>query len=828
MTVKFGHGGMNVIKPRGVANPGAVANRLHQAMQLHQAGQLAAARRMYESLLAAHPDQFDALHMLGVLLFQLGQHESAHRHLVRALKINPSSAAAYVNLGLVLRAVRRYDDALKCFESALRLRPDLLEANINRGGCLIELRRFEEAILALDLVLSVRPEQPEAMLNKGIALRELYRFDNSVEILRHLVELHPKHVAGWRQLGNSYFSRAEYDLALDALDRALAIAPGDSLTWVDKARVLLARRHHMEALACCDEALRGNPDLASAHLERANVLLGLQRYPEAWEACERASQLDANDPAIYYHRARIAWHTGRKAEALDNVDMALRIRPDMMPAYLFRADVLSNGRQYLEAERDLLRAVDIAGESVPVDVRANLLSVRAHMCHWGERAALQEAAKSGVLAGRSPLNPFEVLYLADDPVLQKIAAQRAIENVPESFLPVRLEATPRNPREGRRLRVGYMSPDFKPHPIMTILAEVFERHDRSDFEWFGFSLTRNATGPVHERAKQAFDHFLDISEWSDEQIVDTARKLGIDVMVDLAGHTEGNRWSALAMRCAPAQVTYIGYPGTSAIPNMDYIFGSPVVTPPGSEPWFTEQPVRLPWLVPVSPRPISDRVWTRADVGLPEDAIVFCSFNNTYKFTPEMFDVWMRVLRQVEGSVLWLYGKVPEVEANLRREAQARGVDPARLFFAGAVDMPNYVARMRLADLFLDTHPFNAHTTALDAVWAGLPVLTFTGGSFVSRMAAGVLSSIGLTELVAANMEDYEARAVVLGRDPARLAALRERLSSPELRTSPPFDTARFARYLEGAYRAMHERALAGLPPAPLEVGLDGRVTAVE
>ncbi|MEW6694575.1 MAG: hypothetical protein AB1371_06435 [Pseudomonadota bacterium] len=511
------------------------------------------------------------------------------------------------------------------------------------------------------------------------------------------------------------------------------------------------------------------------------------------------------------------------------MDEAVRLAPAWREPYLLRAKLLAKANRQREAVEDLERARSIDGEWRS-DVAAEWLVVHAHMADWREREELLAWFESAGTDGRVAIPALHMLatFGAADlqrSVLEKVAQR---EYLPAAASEVLAASRGGPERIKSRVRVGYLSPDFRSHAVMIVLGDVFAHHERSGFEWYAYSLVTAPQDPVQQRVMASFDHFADVSGWSDEAIVDRIRRDGIDVLVDLAGHTEGARLGVLRRRAAPVQVTYIGFPGTTGMAEVDYLFGSPVVAPKGSETWFTERLVRLPWLAPVLPRTVSDRVWTRAEAGLPQEAVVFCSFNNTYKITPEMFDIWMSILRQVDGSVLWLYAKAPEVEVNLRREAQARGVDPARLYFAAAVDMPNYLARMRLADLFLDTHPYNAHTTALDAVWVGLPVLTFEGGSFVSRMAAGVLSSIGLRELVAADVTDYEARAVALGRDPARLAGLRQRLLSPEMRTSPPFDAARFARYLEAAYRAMHERAVAGLPPAPMEVSVDGQVTVLQ
>jgi predicted O-linked N-acetylglucosamine transferase (SPINDLY family) len=346
------------------------------------------------------------------------------------------------------------------------------------------------------------------------------------------------------------------------------------------------------------------------------------------------------------------------------------------------------------------------------------------------------------------------------------------------------------------------------------MAEIFERHDRSRFEVTAFSFGPEKQDAMRARVSKAFERFVDVRGLQDAGVAALARKLSVDIAVDLKGHTEDARPGIFAQRAAPVQVAYLGYPGTMGAGYMDYIIADATVIPEAHKEHYTEKVVWLPdsYQANDSTRPISSRTYSRGLEGLPETGFVFCCFNANYKFLPGTFDAWMRILKHVQGSVLWLIEDNAEAVANLRKEAVRRGVDAGRLVFAGRLPQAEHLARQRLADLFLDTLPCNAHTTTSDALWAGLPVLTRSGETFAGRVAASLLKAVGLPELVVATQEAYEALAIALASDPARLAAIRRKLSAARL-TSPLFDAARFAHNIEAAYVAMHERHLAGALP---------------
>lgn len=369
-----------------------------------------------------------------------------------------------------------------------------------------------------------------------------------------------------------------------------------------------------------------------------------------------------------------------------------------------------------------------------------------------------------------------------------------------------------------KIKIGYFSADFRDHPVTQLLVELIETHDRSSFEAIGFSFRPADESPLGKRIAQAFDRFVDTSRMSDNALKALADEIGLDIAVNLSGHTGGSRNSVFAQRIAPVQVNYLGFPGTMGAEYMDYLITDAVVCPPGSESGYSEKLARLPhcFMPHDSQQAIADQPPSRTASGLPEKGFVFCCFNNHHKITPEVFDIWMRLLKHEPDSVLWLSDGSELLKSNLRREAKARGVQPERLVFARRVGaMAEHLARYRLADLFLDTLPYNAHTTACDALWAGVPVLTRIGQSFAGRVAASLLHAVGLPELVTDSPETYEQLASELAGDQARLMALRNKLEAAK-RTAPLFDTRMLTRHMEELFSVMHQRALAGLPPCHL------------
>lgn len=570
--------------------------------------------------------------------------------------------------------------------------------------------------------------------------------------------------------------------------------------------------------------------LADARRGYEAILARRPRYPEILNNLG-VLLLQAGDPAgaAEVLRRAVAAKPGL-ASASSNLGAALKRQgrlPEAIAAYRRAiaaaprmADAHYNlGHALVELQR-LPEALEAYAAALGCDpghrgARCSSIHQRRHLCDWRRFAEDAADLRALIDEGVAEVTPFDAMIFFDDPALQGASASRMSARQCFGIAPM----PPRQPERRERLRVGYLSSDFRAHPVSWLLTETIEQHDRSRIECFAYAHGRSgADSPERARLQAAFEHFRDIDRLGMEDAAQAIRADGIDILVDLNGHTLGARSGILARRPAPVQVSWLGFPGPMNGAEIDYLIGDAIATPAALQAHTRERIVQLPLCFQPGYRRIAGEPphIRRADCGLPESGVVLCCFNNSWKITPAFFAVWMHLLQEIPDAVLWLLESSTEVRENLRREASARGVDPARLIFAPRAPLPVYFARLGLADLFLDTLPYNAGTTARDALWAGLPVLSVTGKAFAGRMAASLLHAAGLPELAVASLADYAARAKQLVREPGLQAELRRRVAA--VKQGPLFDTAGFARDLEAAFSVMQRRALAGEPPAAFAI----------
>ena len=589
--------------------------------------------------------------------------------------------------------------------------------------------------------------------------------------------------------------------ALDDFDRVLAADPGMAAVWNNRGLALNALKRHEEALASYERAIALAPLAAQAHNNRGDALRELRRFGEALASFDRALAIKPDDWASLNNRAIALSLMGRMDEALASYDRALAIEPNIPAALHARGNLnWAQKSQLGPAIADLERLVKLASD-FPF-ARGSLMRLKMNAAAWDDYAGQKEILDEGVRAGRPVIEPFIYLALSDRPQDLKACA--------ELYARMRFPAQPAPgaaaAKSGKRkIRVGYVCGEFRKHATLYLMAGLFECHDRDQFDIFAFDNGGSDDSELRRRFEAAVTNIVDIRQTSDFAAAARIRAAEIDILVDLNGYSGEQRLGIFAHRPAPVQVSWLAYPGTLGAPYLDYILADRIVIPEGEEKYFREKVVRLPHSYQINDdkRAIAETI-SRAEAGLPEDGFVFCNFNHANKFTPETFDLWMRILGQVPGSRLWLLAPHAIAQENLKAEARARGVDPARLVFAPHLPFARHLARLRLADLFLDGLPYGAHTTASDALWAGLPLITRRGDSFAGRVASSLLAAIGMDELVTQNTAQFEALALGLASEPARLAAIREKLTHARDR-APLFDTARTTRAVETAFRMMLE-----------------------
>ncbi len=640
---------------------------------------------------------------------------------------------------------------------------------------------------------------------------DLYRAGRAAEaasLCERLVREDPASTAAWHVLGVSRLALGLTVEALDALDHALALDPVRAGVLTARAAALVALERFEDALPACTAALAADPDNPLVLNAQGVALRRLGRPLEALAAYDRALALSPGFGDALSNRGATLTDLGRFDEALADHDRACAAAPRDPKALANRAALLTLLGRPAEAARDLEAVVALD----PRHPRAlgDLLHVRRQVCDWRDDAALLAAVRAELEAGRPAISPFAALSVFDDPALHRAcAALAAPPAAPPPFWPER--------PPGERIRIAYLSADLHDHATARLMAGMLEAHDRTRFEILALSYGPDLGGALRERIDAAFERRIDVRRMSDADVAALARELGVDVIVDLKGHTQDGRPGILAHRAAPVQVSWLGYPGTLAASYADYVIADAVVLPPGAEGDWSEAVVRLPLyqpndvLTPAGPSP------TRAEAGLPDDAFVFACLNNPAKITPETFAAWMAILAGAAGAVLWLYEGSPGAAANLRARAVEAGIDPDRLIFAAPSPHADHLARQALADLVLDTWPYGAHTTASDALRMGIPLLTLPGKSFAGRVGASLLTALDLPELIAPNIAAYVDVATRLSAARPALDALKARLDKA-LRTSPVFDPTAFARRLETAFQTLHARARAGLAPAGFDI----------
>lgn len=674
--------------------------------------------------------------------------------------------------------------------------------------------RLDEAERLYGLVLSTHPRQVDALHLLGVAAMQRGRLAEAERLIGQAVALKPDFVAAYYNLGNTQRLAERLDEALASYDRAVALKPEYGEAHYNRANTLVALRRPVDALASFDTAIRLLPQLAEAHNNRGTVLKELGRATEALASYDRAIALKPNFAEAQYNSGVALEALRRPQEALARFDRALALKPDMAEALNSRGNVLLELRRPVEAAEGFRRLVAVVPD-YPYAI-GRLHHAMLHCCDWSEHAALTARVEQAVLAGRRAAMPFSFLAVSASPDAHRRCAETfAADQFPAAPAPLWMGERYAHDR----IRLAYLSADFRDHPVPILIAGVLERHDRARFETIGVSLAPDDGSAMRRRLEASFEVFVDATGMTDRTVAEKLRAMEVDVLVDISGFTQGVRTGILAHRPAPVQVNYLGFPGTMGAPYIDYILADATVVPPNEQRFFTEKVIHLPdaYQANDGKRAIAVAAPTRGQVGLPARGFVFCCFNKNYKIMPDVFDVWMRLLRRVEGSVLWLLAAHDAASDSLRREAARRGVDPARLVFAPRVRPEEHLARHALADLFLDTLPYNAHTTASDALWAGLPLVTCTGTAFPGRVATSLLRAAGLPELVAPNLAAYEALALRLATEPGLLAGIRAKLTVNRA-TCALFDTDRMRRHIEQAYATMHARQLRGAAPQAFAV----------
>jgi predicted O-linked N-acetylglucosamine transferase (SPINDLY family) len=672
-----------------------------------------------------------------------------------------------------------FAEAARLYGGVLAAAPRHFEALARLGLLQLHHGDFETAQRQLGAALTIDGQSADLFFHRGCALQNLRRHEEAIACFSRACAIKPDHIEALNNWGTTLLTLGRNAEALVCFDQVLALRSDLALVHNNRAATLLGLRRFEECAQAAEQALRLDPDNLRAMVNRGAADYELGRYQEAIEWAERVLARDAKQLSALQNLGNAHWALGCYQEAFAAYDRAYAIDPE---------------RPYLESWRML---------------------AKLHICEWANFGA-ETVRLDRNLQERKKVEPFLLLLIGDSAEKQLACATRFVSDRYGAAVPVPPRKSARN---ADKLRIGYVSGEFRAQATSYLLADLVECHDRSAVEVYAFATGPSDGSTVRRRLEKGFDHFLDVAKSGDGEILEAVKRAGIDILVDLNGHFGVKRTQVFASRPCPIQVNYLGYPATMGAPFIDYIIADETIVPEGMQRHYSEKLVYLPHSYQANDRkrPIGARSFTRSECGLPDRGVVFVCFNSNHKLNPAMFDIWTRLLAKIPDSVLWLLEGNASVKRNLVREAAARGIEARRLVFAPFMQQSEHLARLKLADIFLDTLPCNAHTTASDALWAGVPVLTALGSTFAGRVAASLVKAAGVPELAVASLEDYERAALEFASKPELISAIKAKLAANKER-SPLFDTPRFARHLEAAYKSMWNRYESGLPPAAIKV----------
>ena len=813
------------------------------AMVLHDKGEIEQMIEQLEKALILQPDLAEVHNKIGVGYQELGQPDKAIKYYQKAIESNPNFSESYNNLGNVLREINKLHDAVEIYNKAIKINPDFPSLHNNLGNVFRELGQLNDALGAYKNALTHNPDYPESLNNMGIILNELNQFDEALKNYEKALDINPNYSDVFNNLGNLYkdfnmseeaiqsyekailidpdFVEAHNNLgntlkdsgqlnqAVKCFERALQISPEFSGAHNNFGIVYINLGQLNDALKCFQRAILIDPDFVEAHNNLGNVLKDLGQYSDAVRSYEKAISIEPNFSEAYNNLGTVySKDLGRPQDAITSFKQAIDIHPNFAVAYNNLGNVFKDLEHFEDALTNYEKAMTIEPD---LDyVIGNILATKINYCNWDNLSDLIHTAKLKITDNKKAVEPFTLSALIDDPALQRKASEIRINSEhPKSNLLSNISSYSNH----LKIRIGYFSADFREHPLAYLTAGLFEVHDRDHFEIYAFSFGPDTQDDMNLRIKAGMDHFHNVEAMSNKEITLLARSLEIDIAVDLGGFTDKARTDIFAMSAAPIQISYIGWLVTMGADYYDYLIADTVMIPKESQKYYSEKIVYLPCFQVNDSRDLPPQITlTRQDLGLPKEGFIFCCFNHHYKFTPKVFDSWARIISAVKGSFLIVYANNELARTNLTNEIVKRDINPSRLIFADRYDRQEYLARYRVTDLFLDTHPCNAGTTASDALKMGLPIVTMKGRSFGSREAASILASINLPELITNTPEDYESLAIELATKPEKLKVIKVKLAS-NLSSAPLYDTKLFTKNLESAYKQMYDRNQKGLRP---------------
>ena len=675
--------------------------------------------------------------------------------------------------------------------------------------------KINEAKEICNEILKSEPDNFNAYYLLGVIAFQTRNYKQSEELISKAIEINSENFEFYNFIGIVLVHLNRFEEAIKNWTKAIEINPNSLDAYNNRGNALIKLKKNESALKDFDQAIKIKPNFAQAYNNRGVVLKDLNRFDSALDSSNKAIEINPNYADAYNLKGVILRELNQIEESLNNYDKAIEINPNFADAHVNRGNLLLNENKQLNL------ALESFTKALKINPNLNFLfgkyiHTKAWLSNWDSIDEEINSLKNKIISGFKTATPFPILSLIDNPDLQKKNAENYINN--QHVLVSNLKPIKRK-TQNKKIRIAYYSADFNNHPTSYLMVRLIELHDRSDFEIFCFSLANRKDDEMRKRVSKACDKFLDVSLKSDLEIAEISRNLNIDIACDVMGFTKGNKFQIFAEKCAPIQVSYLAFPGTTGASFIDYVIADKTLISQELKKHYSEKIIYLPdtYQVNDSTKKISDKVFTREELGLPEDSFVFCCFNKNYKILPNTFDIWMNLLKKVKGSVLWLLVENSTARENLKKEAAKRNIDESRIIFAKIMPLADHLARHRCADLFIDTFPYTAHTTCSDALWAGLPVVTRIGNSFASRVSASLLNAIGLPELISHSKKEFENLALELANDKDKLEKIKIKLEKNKISKSL-FNTEIYTKNIESSYRTIYNRYLNNLSAEDIEI----------
>jgi len=768
-----------------------------------QKGEIEQAQELYQIILKDFPKNRDAIKELNALSMPLKQQNA---------ELDNNQANMLINL----YKQGKLQEALNYALTLSKQFPNVpLIANL-LGAVYTGLGRKKEAVAALKKALTIDPGSATTHYNLGIAFKRLDKHNKAITSFEDAIRLKPDHVDAHNNLGAALKHIGQYEKAIHSFEKALLLKPSYAEAHYHLGTIFIHLGRYDDALTSLQQAIQIKPDFTKAYRNLGIVFMHLDQPRKAADCFIKVLQKNPSDAETHCNLGAAFKNFDQDEKAMASFQAALQLKPELIDAHHNLGIILKDAGKNEDAISSFKKAVHL--DKNYISAYGELLYQLEYVCDWEQLENTKKKLHSITFGSTltETMSPFSILALIGDAKLHRKTAEAYVLANYKADLALGPLPKRQNPD---RIRIGYFSADYRNHPVMYLMAELFELHDRSKFEIHAFSIGPDTQDAMRTRVQKSADAFHDVRLKRNIDIAALSRSLNIDIAVDLTGHTEHCKTGIFSYGAAPIQVNYLGYPGTMGASYFDYIIADPTLIPPDHQSFYSEKIAYLPnsYQINDCTREISNKQLSRSDAGLPEKAFVFCCFNNNYKITPDAFEIWMRLLEKVKGSVLWLLKANKFAEKNLRKAAQSHNIDPDRLIFAEHKPLPEHLARHRLADLFLDTFNYNAHTTASDALWAGLPIVTKMGESFASRVAGSLLNATEMPELITNTTQEYENLALRLANNPDELKMLTKKLKA-NLGTTALFDSKLYTKHLEDAFTKMVSRLNQGLPASHLYI----------